>query len=261
MFVHLLYLLPPIGLKTCRRHKDYERQKDEEKRAKGSRFAQQQRLRKDNGSKPYQRRDPDQAEQNDKTTASKTKHCLSRIWLWGWYFIVRPCGFILVARPLFISESNDQILAALNDAFPTSDKPSYVWLDKACQFWYWLLDPLKPQRMGDWKDVVFLVDRFHQLAGHLGDKTSVAKFCKEYCHSSIERYRGVRGVDGSNLGNSEAAEQTFSRFVNFGATCMNMTLCTQTFFVFNICETLNSLLCMELAERKVSVIPGKRPNF
>ena len=121
----------------------------------------------------------------------------------------KTCGFILYARPLFQSESNDKILSALNEAFPDREsRPSYVWLDKACQFWYWLLDSKRQDKLKGWNDTIFLIDRFHQIAGHLGEKTAVARFCKEYCHSSIERYEGLRGVYGTIMGSSEAVEQT-----------------------------------------------------
>ena len=67
------------GTLTYGQHKYLEKQKVAEKTAKGSRFAQQQCLHRDN--------------QNDNAKSStKTKHCLTRIWLWGWYFLVRHVG-------------------------------------------------------------------------------------------------------------------------------------------------------------------------
>ena len=65
-------------------------------------------MRRDDGAKQYQGRDPDQAEQNGNAKSKHTKNCIPHVWLWGWYFVVRPCGFILNCRPLFISESNHQ---------------------------------------------------------------------------------------------------------------------------------------------------------
>ena len=47
---------------------------------------------------------------------------------------------------------------------------------------------------------------FHQLAGHLGDKTPTSVFCKEHCHLTNESYRGLTDDEGNNIGNSEAAE-------------------------------------------------------
>ena len=241
------------GRVTCKRHNAFETQKMDEKTAKGSRHAQRQQVRRDDGAKQYQSRDPDQAEQNDNAKSKRTKNCISRVWLWGWYFGVRPCGFILNCRPLFISDSNHQILEALNESFPV-DKPSYIWLDKACAFWYWLLDSKCPSRAEGWESVVFLVDRFHKIAGHLGEKTATAKFCKEYCHSTLLQYKGLRDLEGKSLGNSEAAEPNFSKFVRFGSNCMNMTLSNQRFFLFSISETINSIQCMNLKHRQVEVV-------
>ena len=51
--------------------------------------------------------------------------------------VLGPCGYILHKRPLYLSESIRQTVEAFEEYFPTLEsKPSYVWLDKACQYWY-----------------------------------------------------------------------------------------------------------------------------
>ena len=159
-----------------------------------------------------------------------------------------------------MSESNQQILGALEAAFPDpADRPVYMWLDKACQFWYWLLDEGHPHRQVGWENTKFLVDRFHQIAGHLGEETPTARFCQQFCHFQNEDYEGVMGQDGVYLGNSEAAEQTFSRLVKFGSMCTNMTFANQRFFLFMASETINELLCVRLRRSGVAVNTPVRP--
>ena len=174
--------------------------------------------------------------------------------------MVCPCGYILAFCPLFVAKSNQQILDALQSAFPDPvDRPAYVWIDKACQFWYWLLDQRHPARIQGWENTKFLVDRFHQIAGHLGEETAVARFCQDNCHFQNEAYDGLVDGDGQYLGNSEAAEQTFSRFVKFGSMCTNMTFQHQQFFLFMVCETMNELLCWKMRRSGVAVNTPERP--
>ena len=52
--------------------------------AKDSQHAQRQRMRRDNSTKQYQGRDPDQAEQNDNAKSKRTKNCISHVWLFVW---------------------------------------------------------------------------------------------------------------------------------------------------------------------------------
>jgi len=103
------------------------------------------------------------------------------------------------------------------------------------------------------------VDRFHEKAAHTGEKTAVAQFCNRYCNYEEVDYPGLQDESGTSLGNSEAAEQTFSRFVNFGSMMMNMTLVNQYFFLYCISETVNNIATWECHGNGIKFVPARRP--
>ena len=56
------------------------------------------------------------------------KYDLSRSFMYGWYFIVRPCGYIIYEAPLWKSEGVRRTVEIWNEAFEgktPEQRPSY----------------------------------------------------------------------------------------------------------------------------------------
>ncbi|KAI9135822.1 hypothetical protein BKA69DRAFT_1129754 [Paraphysoderma sedebokerense] len=181
------------------------------------------------------------------------KTCFQREYMDGWYFIVSPCGYVVYAGPIFKSEDAATIVGHFNRAFPDgTPHPSYVWLDKACQVWPYILNSARNREK--WKHTGFIVDRFHKVTGHPSGDQWMKTFCDRYCSYLNPHYTGLRRVqnDGQvvDLGNSEAAEQTFSTLGCFKHVVQNLTMRNQTFFLHYMIEAHNNYLTRRLANSK-----------
>ena len=73
------------------------------------------------------------------------------------------------------------------------------------------------------------MDRFHQLATHVG----------EDCDAANQNYPGLTDAEGNHIENPEAAQQCFATLVNFGSTAMNMSFGNTRHFVYLMGEALN----------------------
>ena len=82
------------------------------------------------------------------------------------------------------------------------------------------------------------MDRFHQLATHVG----------EDCDAANPNYPGLTDAEGNHIENPEAAQQSFATLVNFGSTAMNMSFGNTRHFVYFMVETLNELRTNKLYE-------------
>ena len=162
--------------------------------------------------------------------------------MYGWYYVVKPCGYIYYEAPLYRSEGVSRTIDILNEAFPPThytpeEKPVYIWCDKACSVWYKILNT--PDLRGAWLYTKILVDRFHGGISHKSTNSVVSQFCSLYCDVSkmephrikrVLRYHGLLDNENKNLGNSEAQEQTMNKVGQLSHAVMNMDYQNQRFF-------------------------------
>ena len=97
---------------------------------------------------------------------------------------------------------------------------------------------LKPAACQAWENTIILMDRFHQVATHVG----------EDCDAANPNYPGLTDAEGNHIGNPEAAEQCFATLMNFGSTAINMSFANTRHFVYFMVETLNELRTNKLYE-------------
>ena len=174
--------------------------------------------------------------------------------LYGWYYIVKPCGYILYEAELYRSEGVRRTLEIFDEAFPSShytpeEKPAYIWCDRACSCYYRILND---EILRDsWKFSKFIIDRFHGGNKHKSENTVVSRFCKKYCNvadMTVRRikyelkYVGLLDENNKNLGNSEAQEQTMFKVGQVKHAVMNMKFKNQKFFLFWFSIDMNEIL-------------------
>ncbi len=92
---------------------------------------------------------------------------VGRCWLYGQYFIVKPCGYIMWHDMLYRSEGSwitMNIWNSLYRGIPAEQRPRYTWTDSGCKLWKYINN--RPNMQNLWRFTWWLVDRFHGGLSH-----------------------------------------------------------------------------------------------
>ena len=204
----------------------------------------------------------DDIDMNIRSKSKKNKEKEWRAWLtrcfgYGWYYIVRPCGFILYEAPLYKSEGLTRTIQIWNEAFEgvdSDERPCYAFADRACAIRYNILKSSDRQLQNDWKSTVFVVNRSHGGLSHKESSAAVNQFCQEECdvykislrlhkqgrgHEMDTKFPGLYYNGGIPIGNGEVAEQSMNRLGNYANVLRSMRWDNQEYAVFWISVNRN----------------------
>eukprot|EP01083_Nonionella_stella_P275977 937441_1 len=193
----------------------------------------------------------DQKEENDGNIPSTWKFKVGRCWLYGYYVVVKPCGYILWAAPLFRSEGCKRVVEIWNECYSRRDKPIYTWTDMGCTIWRFINN--KPVLRNIWTHTRWLVDRFHGNKSHSMNNPNAVNFCTQHCDVTKMRIAakppGIHGVS-----NSQAQEQVMPKMAAF-TWMQNMHYDLQWFNLFWVTFDLNIDLLIAMKEEEINFVP------
>lgn len=166
----------------------------------------------------------------EKCNTEKSKHIQRKNFCTaGTFFGMRPCGIILFAYELFISESKSQVYGILHDVMSKWEfnQTERIIYDDACHLKKFCTNPVRScitkvsKKLGE-MDMV--VDKLHF-------RNHVDKWCKENCNP-YDRI-DLEGVD------TEICEQTFAWFSKYGKITRHMNQHRFLFYILNLCDLKN----------------------
>ena len=212
-----------------------------------------------------------------KKRAETWKYKLTRSFLYGWYFIVRPCGFIVYEAPLYKSEGVKRTIEIWNEAFEgvaAEERPSYLVADKGCAIRYYINNSDDQQLIDAWSKTIIIVDRYHGGLSHLETEQAINVFCQKHCDvykiwkrlikSGQERkmdelFPGLYIEGGQPVGNTQAQEQSMNQLGDYSACLRAMRLDNQIYAMFWIAVNRNEEYARNHPERHPN--PSADPNF
>lgn len=178
---------------------------------------------------------------------------VGRYYLYGYYMIVKPCGYILWASPLFRSEGCKRTVAIWNDCFRGQPKPNYAWTDSGCKIWRYVLNNVNYKDL--WESTRWLVDRFHGKKSH-NMSQDIQSFCAQYCdlQNMTEAAKDVAAPGMSKRTNSQAQEQVMAKMGKLVWT-YNMNHIMQWFTIFWITLDMNTSLVSAMHRKGRRYVP------
>ena len=179
---------------------------------------------------------------------------VGRCWLYGYYMIVKTCGYILWASPLYRSEGCWQTVAIWNDCFRGQKKPNYTWTDQGCKLWRYINN--KAMYSAVWSRTRWLVDRFHGNKSH-NMTAAIETFCTRNCDvgNMAEARKRVAAPGISGRTNSQAQEQVMAKIGKLNWT-FNMSHYMQWFTIFWITMDMNIDLVSKMRQDNVDFVPS-----
>ena len=191
---------------------------------------------------------------DEKKQSDEWRFSVTRAFLYGHYYIVKPCGYILYEAPLYRAEGVRRTVEIWNEAFPSShytprEKPTYAWMDKGCAVWYFILKDVIQRPL--WEYTKIVIDRWHGGNSHASTSTAVSQFCRQFCDVSKMtphrikyqlHYTGILDSNNKPLGDSEAQERCMHKVGQLRHATNNMSVEKQRFFLFWLSIDMNEML-------------------
>ena len=179
------------------------------------------------------------------------KFKVGRCWLYGYYAIVKPCGYFMWMEPLYRSEGCARVMEIWNDCYEGKGKPAYTWTDSGCNLWRYVNN--RPVLRGIWQFTRWLVDRFHGNKSHNMNNPDVENFCSRNCDVSkmnvADKPPGIH-----QCSNSQAQEQIMKSLGSF-TWMQNMHYDLMWFNLFWITMDINTDLLIEKTKSGENIEP------
>ena len=208
---------------------------------------------------------------NNNDQQNQEKFSIKRSLLYGYYYIVRPCGYILYEAPLWKSEGVKRTIEIWNECFegvPSYNRPDYNWCDRGCGVSYHLENSSPVEIRNLWQWTQWLIDRYHGGMSHKRSANVVNQYCEENCDVAkmtfddstkddlMQRFPGIWTSEGESIANSEAAEHTMDRVGAFKSAVQGMRIESQRFFLFWMSMEMNEELTRkQYGKKRIEPVP------